>query len=74
MQAHALVQTKPGGLSRPDLEHVPRSTAAGHPPRRQSVHDPDDLQIAVAEDDVERRPHEEHVDRFLAEGEALPCW
>ena len=65
------MQTEPGGLARADLQHIARAPATGHPPRREAVDDADDLQVGIAEDDVERHPHEEHVDRLLAEGEAL---
>ena len=35
------------------------------------MHDAHNLHVGVAEDDVERHAHEEHVDRLLTEREAL---
>jgi hypothetical protein len=70
-QDHALVQAEPRSLPGADLEHVSRPPTARDPPRREAVHDAHDLQVGVAEDDIEGHPHEEHVDRLLAEGQAL---
>ncbi|MDX6629244.1 MAG: hypothetical protein QOH00_1490 [Gaiellales bacterium] len=70
-QDHAVVQAQPNCLARADLEHVACPPATGHAPGREVVDDTHDLQVCVAEDDVERHSHEEHVDRLLPESEAL---
>ena len=46
-----------------ELDHDLRALARGQPPRLQVTRDADHLQLAVAEDRVDREAHEEHVDR-----------
>ena len=70
-QGNALGEAESPGLAGADLEHEARTPAARDPPWREAVRDPHDAQIGVAEDDVEGHPHEEHVDRLLAEGQSL---
>jgi hypothetical protein len=70
-QHHAFVQTEASSLAGADLQHVAGPPASGHPPRREVLDNTHDLEVGVAEDDVERHPHEEHVDRLLAERESL---
>ena len=65
------MQSEPRGFARPDLEHVAGAPAGRQTPRWKVVHDAHHLHLRVAEDDVERHAHEEHVDRLLAKGEAL---
>ena len=60
------------GRARRDLDHDLRASSAGRSATGEVTGDVDHRQLAVAEDRIDRKPHEEHVDRACgAEQDAL---